>query len=81
MDHERLRDSAERDQLWASLRVLQPDIDRIADGQLDGSERERRLVQLLARIVSAELGFRADQTEGASRPVTIRQPWASSSGP
>jgi hypothetical protein len=49
---------AERDQLWSSLRALLPEIEQLAGGQLDGSERERRLVQVLARIVAAELRFR-----------------------
>jgi len=58
MDPDHLQASAERDQLWSSLRALRPEIDRLADGGFDGSEREQQLVQLLARIVSAELHFR-----------------------
>ncbi len=50
---------AERDQLWASLRRLLPEIERLAEGQSDGSDRERQLMQLLARIVVSELAFRA----------------------
>ena len=53
---------AARDQLWAGLRVLSPDIERLAEGAFDGTERQRQVVQLLARIVSAELAFRAGQT-------------------
>jgi hypothetical protein len=54
-----LQASAERDQLWASLRALKPFIERLAQGQFGDSEQEQQLVQLLARIVVAELGFRA----------------------
>ncbi len=64
MDPERLREVSERDQLWASLRVLQPEIDRLGAGGFNGSERERQIVMLLARIVSAELRFRSGQAEG-----------------
>jgi hypothetical protein len=62
MDPEHLRASAERDQLWSSLRVLLPEIDKLAQGQGDGSERERQIVQVLARIVSAELAYRANES-------------------
>lgn len=58
-----MRAVAERDQLWASLRALAPEINRLAEGQWDKSERERHVVQLLARIVTAELQFRAGQAE------------------
>ena len=54
---------AERDQLWANLRRLLPEIERLAEGQSDGSDRERQLVQLLARIVASELVFRAGDTQ------------------
>jgi hypothetical protein len=62
MDADRLQAIAARDQLWASLRVLLPEIKRLADGQFAGTDRERQIVQLLARIVSAELGFREDES-------------------
>jgi hypothetical protein len=58
MEPDRAREIAERDQLWASLRALRPEIDRLAVGDLDGSDRERQLVAVLARIVTAELAFR-----------------------
>ena len=58
MDDESLREIAARDQLWASLRALRSEIDRLAAGELEPSERERRVVVLLARIVAAELDFR-----------------------
>jgi hypothetical protein len=50
---------AERDQLWASLRALQPEIELLAAGSWAGTEREKQVIQLLARIVVAELTFRA----------------------
>jgi hypothetical protein len=62
MDPDRLQAIAARDQLWASLRTLLPEIDRLARGEFDGSERERQIATLLARIVAAELGFRAEET-------------------
>lgn len=63
MDPEQVQATAARDQLWASLRQLKPQIDRLAQGEFDGSERERQIAQLLARIVSAELRFRADDAD------------------
>jgi hypothetical protein len=53
------QETAERDQLWASLRALRPEIDRLANGEFDGSDRQRQLVVVLARIVAAEMTFRA----------------------
>jgi hypothetical protein len=61
MDPDHLQAISERDQLWSSLRALSPEIERLAAGALEGSERERQLVQLLARIVAAELHFRAEE--------------------
>lgn len=59
MDSEDAREIAERDQLWASLRQLMPEIGALALGQFDGSDRQRQVIQVLARVVTAELGFRA----------------------
>ena len=65
MDNEqRQREIAERDQLWASLRALMPEIDRLAAGQWDGTEREQQLAWLLARVVAAELRFRTRESGG-----------------
>jgi hypothetical protein len=61
MDAEDCQAISERDQLWASLRPLAPEIDALAQGGFTGSEREQQLVQLLARIVRAELAYRADE--------------------
>jgi len=33
MDSEQAQESSERDQLWARLRALRPEIDRLAAGQ------------------------------------------------
>ena len=59
MDSDDMQTVAERDQLWASLRALQPEIESVAAGSWAGTERERQIIQLLARIVVAELTFRA----------------------
>ncbi len=59
MDPEQAQEISERDQLWASLRALRPEIDRLADGDFDSSERQRQIVLLVARIVKAEMDFRA----------------------
>ncbi len=53
------RESSERDQLWASLRALRAEIDALAAGELEPTERQRLLVVVIARIVGAELDFRA----------------------
>ena len=62
MDPDKAQAIAARDQLWASMRLLLPEINELAQGRSSGSERERQVIQLLARVVSAELGFRADET-------------------
>lgn len=59
MDPISAQETAERDQLWASLRALRPEIDRLAAGEFDGSDRQKQLVLVLARIVAAEMSFRA----------------------
>jgi hypothetical protein len=59
MQPDEAQESAARDQLWASLRQLRDDIDPLAAGTFNGSERERQVVQIVARIVLAELDFRA----------------------
>jgi len=63
MDQEHLQEIAARDQLWSSLRGLLPEIERLAAGELGASEREQQLVQVLARVVVAELRFRAERAE------------------
>jgi hypothetical protein len=59
MDPEKIQEISERDQLWASLRGLQEEIARLATDDIDGSERQRQLTVLLARIVAAEMVFRS----------------------
>jgi hypothetical protein len=59
MDADSAQESSERDQFWASLRALRDDIDRLASGEFDDSPRQRQILMLLARIVAAELDFRA----------------------
>jgi hypothetical protein len=58
MDPEQAQESSERDQLWASLRALRPEIDRLAAGQFDSSDRQRQIIAVLARIVVAEMEYR-----------------------
>jgi hypothetical protein len=53
------QESSERDQLWASLRALRPEIERLAAADFDASDRQRQIVVLLARIVAAEMDFRS----------------------
>lgn len=59
MDPEQAQESSERDQLWASLRALRPEIDRLAVGEFDFSDRQRQIISVLARIVVAEMDYRA----------------------
>ena len=65
MDPMSAQESSERDQLWASLRALRPEIDRLAAGEFDGSDRQKQLVVVIARIVAAEMTFRAREAEAA----------------
>ena len=63
MDASRGREISERDQLWASLRALRPEIERLADGDLNyDDERQRQIIAILARIVAAEMEFRERDT-------------------
>ena len=59
MDINAAREISERDQLWASLRNLRAAIDRLADGEFDSSIQQQQMIVVLARIVAAELDFRA----------------------
>jgi hypothetical protein len=65
MDPEQLQTIAARDQLWSSLRALLPEINSVASGQFNGSARQQHLIQVIARIVAAELTFRNDDTTDA----------------
>lgn len=63
MEADKLQEIAARDQFWASLRLLLTEIEQLGAGTFGNSERERQVIQLLARTVVAELHFRAKQTE------------------
>ncbi len=63
MDPDEIQTIAARDQLWSSLRPLLPEIEQIAYGRFGGSEREQQIIQILAKIVAAELKFRAEETK------------------
>jgi hypothetical protein len=62
MDANQASENSARDQLWASLRALRPEIDRLAAGEHDSSEHQKKMIVLLARIVSSELDFRLRDT-------------------
>ena len=64
MNPDRAREIAERDQLWAALRGLRAEVDRLAAGGFDDSNRDRQLAVVLARIVAAELDFRDRDSAG-----------------
>lgn len=57
------KEISERDQLWASLRALRPEIDLLAQGEYNGTERQQQIITLLARIVAAEMDFRKRDSE------------------
>jgi hypothetical protein len=59
MEPNRAQEISERDQLWAALRALRPEIDRLAEGRPLPRSRQEKIVLLLARIVRAEMDFRA----------------------
>ena len=58
MDPQRAQEISERDQLWASLRALRDEIDRLANGDWEGTDRQKQVVTLISRIVAAEMDFR-----------------------
>jgi hypothetical protein len=58
MDPKQAQDISQRDQLWASLRLLRGEIDRLAAGEIASSDHQHAIVALLARIVAAEMDFR-----------------------
>jgi hypothetical protein len=66
MEPDEAQEMSERDQLWASLRALRPEIDRLAAGQLEANERQARLILILARVVGAEMDFRLRDAETAA---------------
>jgi hypothetical protein len=62
MEPDRAQEISERDQLWAALRSLRQEIDALAAGQFDDSERQRHVIVLVAKIVAAEMDFRRRDT-------------------
>jgi len=64
VEPEQAQEQSERDQLWASLRALRGEIDRLAAGGLEGTEQQQKLIILIARIVAAEMDFRARDAAG-----------------
>ena len=58
MDSLRAQDIADRDQLWANLRILRPEIERLSEGGAGIADQKQQLAVLLARIVLAELDYR-----------------------
>jgi len=58
MDPGRAQEVAERDQLWASLRRLRPQIEALASVEFNGPAWIKQTVSILARVVVAELDFR-----------------------
>jgi hypothetical protein len=63
MDPEYLQAKEARDQFWSRLVDLLPEIDQLAEGQIETSPRKQQLIQVLAKVVIAELRFRAKYTE------------------
>jgi hypothetical protein len=59
MGPEKAQEVSERDQLWACLRALRPEIDALAAGQFNGTDRQTAVATILARVVAAELDYRA----------------------
>jgi len=81
MESKQSEETSERDQLWDSLRGLLPEIRRLAQQELTGTERETMLVTLLARIVCAELDFRrGDAALAAEEAAASAPPNPSSNG-
>jgi len=62
MDQDKAQALAYRDQAWAGLRVLLPEIQKLAEGDYSGSDRERKLVQVLAGVVAAEIQARTEDS-------------------
>jgi len=49
-----------RDQFWTSLQTLQPELVRIAQGEFDGTDRQKQLLRIIAQVTVFELKFRAE---------------------
>jgi hypothetical protein len=57
MEPDQAQEISERDQLWASLRSLRAEIEKLAAGGFEGTILQQNLVVLVSRIVVAELDF------------------------
>ena len=55
MDTSEAQEISERDQLWASLRALRSEIERLSQGEIVCDDRQKQVIQLLARIVESPL--------------------------
>jgi hypothetical protein len=49
----------ERTEMWLSLGPLRLEIKGLAEGKLDGTERQNDLIKLLARIALSEMEYQA----------------------
>jgi hypothetical protein len=63
MDPPSREELEERNELWLSLTALRPEIEGLAVGEWESTERQRQVVTLLARIVLAELDFRTPEPD------------------
>jgi len=63
MDPEYLQAKEARDQFWSRLVDLLPEIDQLAVDPIEHSPRKQPLIQVLAKVVIAELRFRDKYTE------------------
>jgi hypothetical protein len=63
MEPDRAQEIAARDQFWATIRILQPAIEKLAAGEFTNTDTDRQVIQLIARVVVTELNFRAKQAE------------------
>jgi hypothetical protein len=63
MEPDHAQEIAARDQFWATIRILQPAIEKLAAGEFANTDTDRQVIQLIARVVVAELSFRAKQAE------------------
>jgi hypothetical protein len=61
MDAPQAQDIAHRDQLWASLRVLRPEIERLAQRSKPLTDNQQDLAVLIAKILLAELDYRVQE--------------------
>lgn len=63
MEPDRAQETADRDQFWATIRILKPAIEKLAAGEFANTDTDRQVIQLIARVVVTELNFRAKQAE------------------